>query len=104
MDRARAGAGPQPPWRDPAHLARPLAAARVAERLRGFRRRPGVPLLTPLASCGDTCGRGSPIVEPGSDRERQEGVVNRNFLYVMVGLVLGVILGIASFYSFPDKA
>jgi Na+/H+-dicarboxylate symporter len=30
--------------------------------------------------------------------------VNRNFLYVMVGLVLGVVLGIASFYSFPDRA
>jgi len=30
--------------------------------------------------------------------------VNRNFLYVMIGLVLGVILGVASFYSFPDKA
>ena len=34
----------------------------------------------------------------------QEGGVNRNFLYVMAGLVIGVILGIASFYSFPDRA
>ena len=30
--------------------------------------------------------------------------MNRNFLYVIAGLVLGVILGIASFYSFPDRA
>jgi Na+/H+-dicarboxylate symporter len=30
--------------------------------------------------------------------------VNRNFLYVMAGLLLGVALGIASYYSFPDKA
>jgi len=30
--------------------------------------------------------------------------VNKNFVYVMVGLVLGVVLGIASYYSFPDKA
>ena len=35
---------------------------------------------------------------------RQEGVVNRNFIYVMAGLVLGVALGTASYYSFPDKA
>src|ERR1700724_3208266 len=34
----------------------------------------------------------------------QEGVVNKNFLYVMIGLVLGVVLGVACFYSFPDKA
>ena len=34
----------------------------------------------------------------------QEGGVNRNFLYVLAGLVIGVILGIASFYSFPDRA
>ncbi|HUA56743.1 MAG TPA: dicarboxylate/amino acid:cation symporter [Candidatus Sulfotelmatobacter sp.] len=30
--------------------------------------------------------------------------MNRNFLYVMAALVLGVALGIASYYSFPDKA
>jgi Na+/H+-dicarboxylate symporter len=30
--------------------------------------------------------------------------VNRNFVYVMIGLVLGVALGIASYYSFPDPA
>ena len=29
--------------------------------------------------------------------------MNRNFVYVMIGLVLGVALGIASYYSFPDK-
>jgi Na+/H+-dicarboxylate symporter len=30
--------------------------------------------------------------------------VNKNFLYVMAGLLLGVALGVASYYSFPDKA
>src|SRR5262244_4490514 len=30
--------------------------------------------------------------------------MNKNFLYVMVGLVVGVLLGLASYYSFPDKA
>src|SRR5476649_34860 len=30
--------------------------------------------------------------------------MNRNFIYVLVGLALGVALGTASFYSFPDKA
>ena len=30
--------------------------------------------------------------------------MNRNFYYVMAGLVLGVVLGTASYYSFPDKA
>jgi Na+/H+-dicarboxylate symporter len=30
--------------------------------------------------------------------------MNRNFIYVMIGLVLGVALGTASYYSFPDKA
>ena len=30
--------------------------------------------------------------------------MNRNFLYVIAGLLLGVALGIASYYSFPDKA
>ena len=30
--------------------------------------------------------------------------MNRNFLYVMAGLFIGVALGIASYYSFPDKA
>jgi Na+/H+-dicarboxylate symporter len=30
--------------------------------------------------------------------------MNKNFIYVMIGLVLGVALGTASFYSFPDKA
>jgi len=29
--------------------------------------------------------------------------MNRNFLYVMAGLVLGIVLGVASYYSFPDK-
>jgi Na+/H+-dicarboxylate symporter len=29
--------------------------------------------------------------------------MNRNFIYVMVGLVLGVALGTMSYYSFPDK-
>ncbi len=30
--------------------------------------------------------------------------MNRNFLYVMAGLVIGIALGIASFYSLPDRA
>src|SRR5271167_4466116 len=30
--------------------------------------------------------------------------MNRNFIYVMVGLVLGVALGVMSYYAFPDKA
>src|ERR1700761_3192063 len=30
--------------------------------------------------------------------------MNRNFVYVMIGLLLGVILGTFSFYEFPDKA
>jgi len=30
--------------------------------------------------------------------------VNKNFLYVMIGLLLGVILGTFCFYAFPDKA
>src|SRR5246127_484866 len=30
--------------------------------------------------------------------------MNRNFIYVMIGLVLGVVLGVASYYSFPDKS
>jgi Na+/H+-dicarboxylate symporter len=30
--------------------------------------------------------------------------MNRNFLYVMIGLLLGIVLGTFSFYSFPDKA
>ncbi len=30
--------------------------------------------------------------------------MNKNFLYVMIGLVLGVLLGVASYYSFPDRA
>jgi Na+/H+-dicarboxylate symporter len=29
--------------------------------------------------------------------------VNRNFIYVMAGLVIGVLLGLASYYSIPDK-
>jgi Na+/H+-dicarboxylate symporter len=29
--------------------------------------------------------------------------VNKNFLYVMIGLLLGIALGTACFYSFPDK-
>src|ERR1700730_9299253 len=34
----------------------------------------------------------------------QEAALNRNFIYVMAGLVLGVILGIASYYSLPDPS
>jgi Na+/H+-dicarboxylate symporter len=30
--------------------------------------------------------------------------VNKNFIYVMIGLLLGVALGTASYYSFPDRA
>jgi Na+/H+-dicarboxylate symporter len=30
--------------------------------------------------------------------------MNKNFIYVMIGLLLGVLLGTASYYSFPDKA
>jgi Na+/H+-dicarboxylate symporter len=30
--------------------------------------------------------------------------MNRNFIYVMIGLVLGVVLGTLSYYSLPDKA
>src|ERR1700731_1496061 len=30
--------------------------------------------------------------------------MNKNFIYVMVGLVLGIALGTASYYSFPDKS
>ena len=30
--------------------------------------------------------------------------MNKNFLYVMIGLLLGVILGTFCFYEFPDKA
>jgi Na+/H+-dicarboxylate symporter len=30
--------------------------------------------------------------------------MNRNFAYVMIGLLLGIVLGTFSFYSFPDKA
>jgi Na+/H+-dicarboxylate symporter len=30
--------------------------------------------------------------------------LNRNFIYVMVGLLIGIVLGVACFYSFPDKA
>jgi len=30
--------------------------------------------------------------------------LNKNFIYVMIGLVLGIVLGTACFYSFPDKA
>src|SRR5499426_1659779 len=30
--------------------------------------------------------------------------MNKNFLYVMAGLALGIVLGVASYYSFPDKA
>ncbi|WP_448951367.1 dicarboxylate/amino acid:cation symporter [Labrys neptuniae] len=29
--------------------------------------------------------------------------LNKNFVYVMIGLVLGIAIGIACFYSFPDK-
>jgi Na+/H+-dicarboxylate symporter len=30
--------------------------------------------------------------------------MNKNFLYVMIGLLLGVVLGVTSYYSLPDKA
>jgi Na+/H+-dicarboxylate symporter len=30
--------------------------------------------------------------------------MNRNFVYVMIGLLLGIVLGVTSYYSFPDKA
>jgi Na+/H+-dicarboxylate symporter len=30
--------------------------------------------------------------------------MNRNFIYVMAGLVLGVVLGVTSYYSLPDPA
>ena len=30
--------------------------------------------------------------------------MNKNFIYVMFGLLLGVVLGTFSYYSFPDKA
>jgi Na+/H+-dicarboxylate symporter len=30
--------------------------------------------------------------------------LNKNFIYVMVGLAIGIALGVACFYSFPDKA
>src|ERR1700731_2211227 len=30
--------------------------------------------------------------------------MNKNFIYVMIGLLLGLVLGTASYYSFPDKA
>src|ERR1700741_1653988 len=30
--------------------------------------------------------------------------MNKNFLYVMIGLLLGIVLGTFSFYEFPDKA
>jgi Na+/H+-dicarboxylate symporter len=30
--------------------------------------------------------------------------MNKNFIYVMIGLILGIVLGTASYYSFPDKA
>ena len=30
--------------------------------------------------------------------------MNKNFIYVMIGLVLGVALGTMSYYSLPDKA
>ena len=30
--------------------------------------------------------------------------MNKSFIYVMIGLALGVVLGVTSYYSFPDKA
>ena len=30
--------------------------------------------------------------------------MNKSFTYVMAGLVIGVVLGLASYYSIPDKA
>lgn len=29
--------------------------------------------------------------------------MNKNFIYVMIGLILGIAIGVACFYSFPDK-
>src|SRR5580693_2021642 len=34
----------------------------------------------------------------------KEGTLNKNFIYVMIGLLIGIALGVACFYSFPDKA
>src|SRR6201995_971580 len=34
----------------------------------------------------------------------KEGTFNKNFIYGMIGLVLGIVLGTACFSSFPDKA
>src|ERR1700742_1179724 len=34
----------------------------------------------------------------------KEGTLNKNFIYVMIGLVLGIALGTACYYSLPDKA
>ena len=30
--------------------------------------------------------------------------MNKSFVYVMIGLVIGLFLGITSYYSLPDKA
>ena len=30
--------------------------------------------------------------------------MNKNFIYVMIGLVVGIVLGTACFYSIPDRA
>jgi Na+/H+-dicarboxylate symporter len=38
------------------------------------------------------------------ERAGAEATVNKNFLYVMIGLLLGIVLGTASYYSLPDKA
>jgi Na+/H+-dicarboxylate symporter len=32
------------------------------------------------------------------------GAIEQDFIYVMIGLLLGIALGVACFYSFPDKA
>src|SRR5271170_6301271 len=39
----------------------------------------------------------------GGDLPR-EGILNRNFIYVMIGLALGIVLGTCSYYAFPDQA
>src|SRR5580693_8772673 len=33
----------------------------------------------------------------------KEGTLNKNFIYVMIGLLIGIVVGVACFYQFPDK-
>jgi Na+/H+-dicarboxylate symporter len=68
----------------------------------------------PLLTLAVDCAGNLRDIAPGCVEDRQpdagprprsrEATLNKNFLYVMVGLVLGIVLGIASFYSFPDRA